>query len=100
MTVKNRNMNENSNQERIYAKILCENLHQFQLVFRELLHILYHMHFIHLQVKADLNFQPLSPKKLFYICSRFVIGPNRSFDDRSHRVSPDDFPKILIENLE
>ena len=37
-----------------------------------------------LQVKADLNFQPLSPKNLFYSCSRFLIGPNRSFDDRSH----------------
>ena len=54
----------------------------------------------YIQVKADLNFQPLSPKNLFYIGSRFVIGPNRSFDDRSHRVSPDDFRKILIENLE
>ena len=35
-----------------------------------------------LQVKADLNFQPLSPKNLFNSCSKFVIGPNRSFDDR------------------
>ena len=31
--------------------------------------------------------------------SRFVIGPNRSFDDRSHRVYPDDFQKIWLKNF-
>ena len=32
---------------------------------------------------------------LLYNCSRLVIGPNPTFDERSHRVLSDDFPKIL-----
>ena len=53
-----------------------------------------------IQVKADLNFQLLSLKILFYDCSRLVIGPNLSFDHRSHWVLPDGFRKMLLKIIE
>ena len=36
-----------------------------------------------LQLEANLHFQLFSLKILLYNYSRFVIGPNRSFDDKS-----------------
>ena len=53
-----------------------------------------------IHVKADLNFQLLSLKILLYDCSRLVIGPNLSFDHRSHWVLPDGFRKMLLKIIE